>query len=400
MDVIDTIYLDDNQVRSTIVWDLGRRCNYDCTYCTGWMHSTTAPFNKLEQYKKTAAFINEYYEIYGMFSNLDFRPAISFTGGEPTINPDFFPLVDYMRETYPHIPLSVTTNGTWGHERCKKLAATMKNITISYHAEGSDKQKELFKKNVLWLKANYPKPIRINVMMHVDHWDECVALIEDFLKPNGVNYIPRVIGDDGMKKSEWFEDIDGAMRRTTHVYNAEQLDWMKKHWKKKNDEVGDTKTKITSEVKAPQDMGRMCCGGRCMKVKDKGETRDTMFIPQTNFEGWKCLINWFFLHIEEDKDAIYHHQTCMARFPEYENAPNQVKFTQYNFPPERGPICSISNCDDYLNWLENRMMTKTLPVITCPNTFCGCGICVPKSNNQADFDEILKKYTTIEDISA
>ena len=52
MDNIDYIYSDEKLPTKMIVWDLGRRCNFDCSYCTGWMHSTTAPFNSLEKYKE------------------------------------------------------------------------------------------------------------------------------------------------------------------------------------------------------------------------------------------------------------------------------------------------------------------------------------------------------------
>ncbi len=50
--MLDYIYSDAKKPLKMIVWDLGRRCNFDCTYCTGWMHSTTAPFNDFEEYKK------------------------------------------------------------------------------------------------------------------------------------------------------------------------------------------------------------------------------------------------------------------------------------------------------------------------------------------------------------
>jgi sulfatase maturation enzyme AslB (radical SAM superfamily) len=57
---LNYIYSDEKQPTKMIVWDLGRRCNFDCSYCTGWMHSTTSPFQKLERFKKTASFIDGY----------------------------------------------------------------------------------------------------------------------------------------------------------------------------------------------------------------------------------------------------------------------------------------------------------------------------------------------------
>lgn len=242
--MIDTIYT--QEPKKMIIWDLGRRCNYDCSYCTAWMHSTDAPFNTLDKFKKTAKFINDYYQFHKQYHKVDFKPLISFTGGEPAINPDFFPLIQHIHEEYPDLKMSLTTNGTWGPKKGEMILQYIHSVTVSYHAEGNDKQKNLVRKNLLWLKSKYKEDwrLKVNVMMHVDYWDECVDLIENFLKPNEINFIPRVIGDDGMFKSEWFKDIDGKMRRTSHEYSKEQLEYLKTHWDKKNKSVGDNKTKI------------------------------------------------------------------------------------------------------------------------------------------------------------
>jgi MoaA/NifB/PqqE/SkfB family radical SAM enzyme len=382
--MIDTIYLD--KLRMTVVWDLGRRCNYDCTYCTSWMHSLTAPFNKLEQYKRTANFIDQYFSFHSMYHKQKVKLHVSFTGGEPTINPDFYPLVEYMKEKFPYMDLGLTTNGTWGTRRGEFIAKNFEAITVSYHCEGTDKQKKLLRSNLAFLKDKIK--FKVNVMMHQDHWDECVDFMENFLEPNGYTYIPRTIGDDGKYKSDWFKDEDGEMRRTTHNYTPEQQEYLRTYWNKKNTEVGDTKTNIIVKDSHAQNMGRMCCGGRCMTVEEGSETRDTMFIDQSNFKGWQCMINWFFLHIEEDKDAIYHHQTCQARTTDIPELITNVVHSSRDFRPEVGPITSITNCDQYLDWLEENGPVS----ITCPKKFCGCGICVPKSSDPQKFEEIKQKY--------
>ena len=153
----------------------------------------------------------------------------------------------------------------------------------------------------------------------------------------------------------------------------------------------------TSETGHVEKLGRMCCGGRCMTVKKDGEVSDAMFIDQTNFKGYKCMINWFFLHIEEDRDAVYHHQTCMARFP---NAPkpnlDYSKFgdIMHRFTDEKGPICTISEGHKYLDWLEESLAKEDLK-ITCPNTYCGCGICVAKAKDENQFDMIRDRYVDV-----
>lgn len=263
--------------------------------------------------------------------------------------------------------------------------------------------------------------------MHMEYWDECVDLIENFLKPNDIRYIPRTIGDDGKHRSEWFKDMDGQMRRTSHVYTNEQKDYIKNHWNKKNEEVAkpveaiqpnkpqlllesvqeefNPKSDGTHQLVIPDKeddghvnkLGRMCCGGRCMTVKKGNQITDAMFIDQTNFKGYNCMINWFFLHIEEDRDAVYHHQTCMARFPGAPEPELDEKLfgdIMHKFTPEKGPICTLSKSDEYLSWLKKRMSEPEPPSIVCPNTHCGCGVCVVKAKTMDDFEIIKSHYVT------
>ncbi len=364
------------------------------------MHSTTAPFNKLDQYKRTADFIDGYYAIYEQFHATKFRPVLSFTGGEPAVNPDFFPLIEYLKEEYPYFVLNLTTNGTWSKRRGQFLLDNMDSITVSYHCEGNDKQRQLVRDNLVWMReriANKHK-LKVNVMMHVDHWEDCIDLIENVLKPNDIKYIPRTIGDDGRNRYEWFEDMDGVMRRTSHKYTDVQMDWIKGHWQHENKKVGDKTELKKSDDGDVRKIGRMCCGGRCMTTKavDSTKETDTMFIQQSNFKGWNCMVNWFFLHIEEDKDVAYHHQTCMAKTsdtPEVHIGPLLEHVTTFN--ANRGPICNLSRSDEYLAWLEDKVFREGRPpTMICPNTHCGCGICVAKARTNEDFERLKAKYVT------
>jgi len=51
--LLDTIDVVDDNIHM-IVWDLGRRCNFDCTYCTTYMHNNWSPHASLEKLKETA----------------------------------------------------------------------------------------------------------------------------------------------------------------------------------------------------------------------------------------------------------------------------------------------------------------------------------------------------------
>ena len=126
-----------------------------------------------------------------------------------------------------------------------------------------------------------------------------------------------------------------------------------------------------------RDLGRPCCGGREMNVCDTKTKQwgKTKFLKFAKFKDWKCSVNWFFLHIEQQTGLIYHHQTCQARFD-----------------GTRGPIGTIKEMEQILTKLKENLKNKKMPVITCPNKICGCGLCVPKATQWQDLKQILGRH--------
>jgi MoaA/NifB/PqqE/SkfB family radical SAM enzyme len=85
-----------------VTWDLGRRCNYDCSYCPVHRHDNFSPHATLEELKANTNFLFEYIDTYMQYR--DFKnTSISFTGGEPTVNPNFIPFLQYLKNKYKKI---------------------------------------------------------------------------------------------------------------------------------------------------------------------------------------------------------------------------------------------------------------------------------------------------------
>ena len=51
----------------------------------------------------------------------------------------------------------------------------------------------------------------------------------------------------------------------------------------------------------------------------------------------------------------------------------------------------ISESEKILERLERQLATGTMPVITCPNKLCGCGLCVPKAKHHDITEAMFKK---------
>lgn len=77
-------------------WDIGRRCNYSCSYCNPYVSNNYEAHRNPEQ----LAFAAD--EIERFFSR-GRRTKMVFTGGEPTLNPYFLTLVQLLHGRGHHI---------------------------------------------------------------------------------------------------------------------------------------------------------------------------------------------------------------------------------------------------------------------------------------------------------
>ena len=337
-----------------VVWDLGRRCTYSCSYCPPHRNNKISPMATFDELCTTLEHVVEYTELYDSFRKSPLRKKISFTGGEPTANPAFFDFLDHMRERYPKISRSLTTNGWFGEDKLKQIKRSTNAGTISYHCEATKKQKDRVIQNAISLKGKY----KVNVMFHKDYFDECIDVC-GILKENGVRLIPRIIGDE-LPTEELFK------LGYAHKYSDDQMKWFRKYWEAEGQQVAKTGDSNSG-------LGRPCCGGRCFNIDGK----ESKFLSSTNFKGWYCMINWYGIFLNQELDRIWTHQTCGV------NLNGKVE-----------PIGKISEFDTIIDKLADDLFVKRqMPMIRCPKSFCGCGMCITKSDSEDSIKEIFDKHT-------
>jgi MoaA/NifB/PqqE/SkfB family radical SAM enzyme len=336
-----------------ITWDLGRRCNYDCSYCPPHRHDNFSSHASLKELKSTLDFLFEYITLISTYrSSKEF--SISFTGGEPTVNPNFMEFSLYLVEKYKteyknkfNLFLDLTTNGAMGKKMVNFIIENLDHVTISYHPEASNILKKQVLDNIKFFNSSNIK-LKVNVMFHVDYFNECVDFCQ-LLSNDKIKYIPRIIGETSNSK---FSHID--------QYTESQKKWFEEYWG----------LKLNQSV-------RPCCGNRTMGLCGSNGITESKVVNFREFKDWYCSVNWYFLHIDQQLDAIYTHQTCQATFDN-----------------TKGPIGKISEWKKIIDDLKSKFETKTMSVIICPNKICGCGLCTPKSKHIEILKESMEKILT------
>ena len=124
--------IEDQSNRYQIIWDLGRRCSYACTYCPPHRNNKTSPFVSFDKLCKTMDSVAEYALLYDSFRKKPAKKKLSFTGGEPTVHPDFFKFLKYCKKEYPDFSRGLTTNGWFSNSVLDKVLSLTTAVSYTH----------------------------------------------------------------------------------------------------------------------------------------------------------------------------------------------------------------------------------------------------------------------------
>ena len=87
-------------------WNLGKKCNFDCSYCPESVHNKTDPYPDMQTMKKVAS------SIFEKISESR-KVKFTFTGGEPTLIPHYVDFLKWLRASFKgRVDISTNTNGS------------------------------------------------------------------------------------------------------------------------------------------------------------------------------------------------------------------------------------------------------------------------------------------------
>ena len=170
----------------SISWMLGKRCNYDCSYCGEPWHDNYSPHIKKEKFFN---FLDQL-EKHILLTGKKFK--INITGGEPFVHPDFLEILKYIKSKESLTQLVVCTNGSLPLRVYKESARYVTNLTVSLHLEQSNKVIRDTVAKIIELNKMKDLFLNVNLMCLPKKFD-LVKEVAQELKDNLVKHVLRKI---------------------------------------------------------------------------------------------------------------------------------------------------------------------------------------------------------------
>lgn len=153
-------------------WNIGRRCNYDCSYCPDSLHDFKSPHRSLENLIEIAE---------KMKKNIPQSKKIRiwFTGGEPTVNPNFLDFCKWLSADSRFI-VGLNSNGSRTEDYLLELMNCIKVIQFSSHFEYVNEDDFLpkLKKINDFVADRKDKSMTLNLMMEPEYWQRAVKMVK------------------------------------------------------------------------------------------------------------------------------------------------------------------------------------------------------------------------------
>lgn len=175
--------------RFLIDWNILKRCNYDCSYCPPRIHDNHSPYPELESLK-------------AILNDTDVPPNrdidVTITGGEPTLYPDIFNFISWLKKDYG-CKIMLLTNGTPNIEKLKKLHKECK-LCISLHNEYVNEK--FLDKLATFVESSEPYNEVDFRIFENDHYEDFINRVEKIKFVNVVKNNPIVNKDTSVWKNE------------------------------------------------------------------------------------------------------------------------------------------------------------------------------------------------------
>jgi organic radical activating enzyme len=186
-------------------WFLGKRCNFDCAYCSPTIHDKHSPYPNLEK------LVDYYKYLTGTITaNEKNRKTVSyiFGGGEPTLIPDYLKFLEHIKsDDRFDSEIRTLTNLTGSADKLYRLNQ-LSDITFSVHLAYMNKKFISKIERFLSLRDNTSKSLTVKFMYDNYYSDRILQIVDILNKYNNLNYSVTPLHNKEDKKLFLYNDTD------------------------------------------------------------------------------------------------------------------------------------------------------------------------------------------------
>lgn len=190
-----------HQDQIKVEWNIGKRCNLDCSYCPASIHDSYSPHTDINILESTV----------DKLCDLGKPLRISLTGGEPCVHPDIEDLLEYFKRK-GIFWVNLTTNGTRTARWYLEQEMYFNHLVFSLHFE-KDWARVLQTINQFY--DNTERDFFVNVMAHHGYMDSVRKVVKEF-EEKGIKFAVRRI-----RWTEGDHNVFDDMR-----YDGKDLEWI------------------------------------------------------------------------------------------------------------------------------------------------------------------------------
>ena len=151
--------------------DYGKKCNYDCSYCSDDVHDNHSPFLNIEK-------IEHLFSLFDIEYFNKKKKSLCITGGEPTLSNELEEVILLGKE-YGFETIAINSNGTASKSRFLNFLENGVKLDLSIHREYANEKLILKCKR---LKNAFPKLVRIKLLGRSE--DEFTKIVYDVFQAN------------------------------------------------------------------------------------------------------------------------------------------------------------------------------------------------------------------------
>ena len=211
-----------------INWSLTKRCNYDCGYCSSFVHDAVSPFVKVD-------YVHTLLENCKQWCGTDRKIKWTLTGGEPFIDPNIISVLELLYNQPYTEQINTISNGSLPLEKYLEAAKFVAGITFSLHFERSAAEITKTIDKIIAVNQKTDIMISVNIMFVPGLLNRVQTAIAK-LKTHNIAYIVRLITpiDTEANKIKSYVN-NGTGRKTIILKSTQEQTQLRQQFKSKND---------------------------------------------------------------------------------------------------------------------------------------------------------------------